>query len=94
MSLSLKFDEPIALANGKPLRTLRDAGNYVAARSKKETALPHWQLAAQCLLAAVEKGAGLVLMARIAVVRALNTGEPQPTPAQRKKPAKKYKVVG
>jgi hypothetical protein len=31
MSRLLKFDEPIALAKGKALRTLRDAGEYVAA---------------------------------------------------------------
>jgi hypothetical protein len=31
--------------------------------------LPHWQLAARRLLAAVEKGAGLVVMARIVMVR-------------------------
>jgi hypothetical protein len=94
MSWSLKFDEPISLAKGKPLRTLRDAGNYVAALPKKEVVLPHWQLAAQCLLAAVEKGGGLVMMARIAMVRALNADELQPTAAQRKKTAKKDKVVG
>jgi hypothetical protein len=33
MSWSQKFDEPIALANVKPLRTLRDAGKYVTALS-------------------------------------------------------------
>jgi hypothetical protein len=59
------------LANGKPLRTLRDDGNYVALQ-RKESALPHWQVAASCLLTAVEKGGGLVMMARIAMVRALN----------------------
>jgi hypothetical protein len=30
MSWSLKFDEPIALAKGKILRTLRDAGSATA----------------------------------------------------------------
>jgi hypothetical protein len=75
MSWSLKFDEPIALTKGKSLRTLRDAGEYVAALPKKESALPHWQLAASCLLSAVEKGDGLVMMARIAILRALNEGE-------------------
>jgi hypothetical protein len=29
MSWSLKFDEPIVLANGEVLYTLRDAGEYV-----------------------------------------------------------------
>jgi hypothetical protein len=93
MSWSLKFDEPIPLAKGKPLRTLRDAGNYVAALSRKEAALPHWQVAASCLLTAVEKGGGLVMMARIAMVRALRAGEPQAAHASRKKPAKKYQLV-
>jgi hypothetical protein len=77
MSWSLKFDEPIELAKDKPLRTLRDAGNYITALSKKEVVLPHWQLAAQCLLAAVEKGGGLVMMARIAMVRALRADNPE-----------------
>jgi hypothetical protein len=84
----------LSLTEGKPLRTLRDAGEYVAALPKKETALPHWQIAASCLLTAVEEGGGLVMMARIAMVRALNADEPQPAAAQRKNPAKKYKVVG
>jgi hypothetical protein len=34
MSWSTKFDEPIALAKGKALRTLRDAGHYIAALPK------------------------------------------------------------
>lgn len=56
MSWSLKFDEPIELAKGKALRTMRDAGEHVAALSPKDAALPHWQLAAQCLLSAAEHG--------------------------------------
>jgi hypothetical protein len=43
--LVLKFDEPITLAKGKSLRTLRGAGNYVAALPKKGAALPHRQIA-------------------------------------------------
>ena len=34
--LVLKFDEPIELAKGKPLRTLRDAGEYVTAQPKAD----------------------------------------------------------
>jgi hypothetical protein len=34
--LALKFDEPIELAKGKPLRTLRDAGEYVTALPKAD----------------------------------------------------------
>jgi hypothetical protein len=58
----------------KARRTLRDAGEHVAALPKKEAALPHWQLAAQCLLSAAEHG-GIVMMARIAMLRALTHGQ-------------------
>lgn len=74
---SRHFDDPIALPDGRELVTLRDAGNYIAA---------------QCLLAAVEKGGGLVMMARIAVVRALNHGKEAQTLKQCKR-AKAYKIV-
>jgi len=92
MSWSLKFDEPIVLANGEALHTLRDAGEYVT-RLPKEADLSHWQVAASCLLQASEKGRGLVVMAKIAMVRALNADEPEPERTARKKAAKKYRVV-
>jgi hypothetical protein len=45
------------------------------------------------LLSAAERG-GIVMMARIAVVRALNHGAPEPpSPKSRRKPAKRYKVI-
>jgi hypothetical protein len=62
---------PFVLAKGKPLRTLRDAGEHVAALSQKEADKSHWKVAASCLLQASEKGGGFVVMARIAMVRAL-----------------------
>src|SRR5262249_21139301 len=93
MSWSLEFDEPIALANGKSLRTLRDAGDYVAALSKKEANLSHWQVAASCLLSASDKGGGLVVMARIAMVRALQASEPKRRRPQRRRQSKRYRVV-
>ena len=43
--LVLKFDEPIELAKGKPLRTLRDAGEYVTALRKADQSRLHWQIA-------------------------------------------------
>jgi hypothetical protein len=52
MSWSLKFDEPIAVGEGEPVRTLRDAGNYLTALPRKESDQPHWQVAAGCLLEA------------------------------------------
>ncbi len=54
--------------------TLRDVANHVMGLPKTESALPHWQLAVECLMAAAEKR-GLVMMARIAVVKALTQGQ-------------------
>ena len=71
MSWSLKFDEPITVGKGKPLITLRDAANFIMALPPRQTMKAHWLLAVQCLLAAAEKR-GFVLMAQIAMVRALN----------------------
>ena len=61
---------------------------YVMALPKREVVLPHWQVASQCLLAAVEKGGGLVMMARIAMMHALQAGQPEPALQPRKKSAK------
>ena len=93
MSWSLKFDEPIVLANGEALHTLRDAGEYVTRLPKKEADLSHWQVAASCSLQSSEKGRGLVVMAKIAMLRALQAHEPQPKQTSRKKAARKYRVV-
>jgi hypothetical protein len=47
----------------------------------------------ECLIAAAEKG-GIVMMARIAMLRAMNHGAPDPAaPAPRGKRAKRYRIV-
>jgi len=63
VSWSLSFDEPILLANGTPLRTLREAADHVMGPPKTNSALPHWQLAVRCPMSAAEKG-GPAMMAR------------------------------
>jgi hypothetical protein len=40
---SRRFDEPILLANGRKLVTLRDAGDYIAALSPKEQKWAKWE---------------------------------------------------
>jgi hypothetical protein len=55
------FDDPITLPDGRELRTLRDAGHYVAALPKATQSLPVWQLAAEMLLNAAERG-GITMM--------------------------------
>ena len=76
MSWSLKFNEPITLAKGKALRTLRDAGEYVTRLPKKEAEQYHWRVATSCLLQASEKGGGPVVVAKIAILRALKLTRP------------------
>jgi hypothetical protein len=58
-----RFDDPIALPDGRVLRTLRDAGNYVAAFPKTKHARPEWRLAAAMLMQTEEDGAPVMLAA-------------------------------
>jgi hypothetical protein len=50
------FDDPITLPNGRVLKTLGDAGHYVARLPKATQQRPEWQLAAEMLLNAAERG--------------------------------------
>ena len=45
-----KFENPIALPDGRKLVTLRDAADYITALPKKESALPEWQAETQALM--------------------------------------------
>ncbi len=92
MTWSLKFDEPIELANGKRLRTLRDAGEYVIALPQREAEEEHWQTAMACLLSASEKK-GPVMMARLAMMQALQAGQPIVVPTRWKRLAKKHRII-
>jgi hypothetical protein len=62
---------PIALPNGRKLKTLADCRDYIAALSPREQKAPRWQHATAALLSAAEHGGPLVLIARIAVSGAL-----------------------
>ena len=65
---------------------------HIVALPPVEAERKHWQTAMRCLISAAEDG-GIVMMARIAVARALNHGKPDPAPEPRRKRAKAYKVV-
>ena len=65
-----KFEDPIPLPNGRQLVTLKDAADYITSLPKKETDLPDWQVAMQALL--LVSRSGPTMLARIAVMRALN----------------------
>jgi hypothetical protein len=81
------FDDPIPLPGGPVLQTLRDAGHHVAALPQS---LPAWQLAAEMLLNAAERG-GIVMLAEISMRRALH-GKPE-LPEARRKRAKTFRIV-
>jgi hypothetical protein len=85
---SRRFDDPIALPDGGELVTLRDAGVYIVALAPREAKQPHWQTAMQYLILTAEKD-GIVMLARIAVAKALAVGKAQAEPEPRRKRAKK-----
>lgn len=78
MSWSLRFDEPIVLAGGAKLATLREAVAHLGkAIPKSEHSLPAVLTAAEQLTRAAEHG-GPVEFARIAT---LQGAQPSPCPA-------------
>jgi hypothetical protein len=89
---SRHFFDPIPTGDGAELRTLRDAGLYILALPPADAERKHWQIAMEFLISAAEKG-GIVMMAHIAMLRALNHGDPDPAPAPRRKRAKAYRIV-
>ena len=88
MSWSRAFHIPIPLPDGRVLRTLRDAGEYIQGLPKAVHQRPEWQVAAEMLLEAVE-GKG-PLFAEIAMRKAVHAEKkPAPEPTPRRKAAKK-----
>jgi hypothetical protein len=91
MSWQQFFRDPIELTDGRVLRSLRDAGEFIQMLPKAIQDRPEWQAAVQALLVVVEHD-GDTLPVRIGIVRALNaskTSEPQ----TRRKAAKNNKVI-
>jgi len=70
-----KFEDPIALPDGKKLVTLRDAADYITSLPKKESDLPEWQAAIEALMRVSRSGP--TMLARIAVMKALNRSGPK-----------------
>jgi hypothetical protein len=68
---SRKFDDPIPVAKGEELVTLRDAALYITKLPKAEHDAEEWQTAMEALLLVAE-GDGPTMLARIGVMRALN----------------------
>ena len=72
MSWDQEFFDPIILPGRKqPLRTLRDAAQYITKLPKAEHAADEWQAPMEALLLVAELD-GPPMFARIGVMRALN----------------------
>jgi hypothetical protein len=70
VSWGARFDDPIALANGRKLPTLQDAATHITNLPKKESDLPEWQAAIEALMLVADRG-GPTMFARIGVPRRL-----------------------
>jgi hypothetical protein len=64
------FDDPIPLPDAGELRTLRDAGNFIAGLPKREHDTFAWRAAIQALMLVAEHG-GDTMLPRIGIMRAL-----------------------
>ena len=70
MSWDIEFPDPVPVPSGRPLVTLRDAGDYITKLPKSQhDALP-WQTAMRCLLQAAVDG-GPLLHASVGMMQAL-----------------------
>jgi hypothetical protein len=87
---SRQFHDPIPLPDGGELRTLRDAATFITKLPKREHHAPAWRTAVKALMLVAEHG-GDTMLPRIAILRALHSGET--APMSRKKVARKYRVV-
>ena len=92
MPWSTPFDDPVPTPQGKPLKTLRDAGEYIRRLPAKTQKLAHWQTATAILIRAAE-GRDFLMHARIAMLRALHHGKPEPDDAPRVKRSKAYRII-
>ena len=87
-----RFVDPIVLPDGHELLTLRDAAEYITALPKAEHDAADWQVAMETLLLVAERS-GPELLARIAVMKALNRHGEKVSPAPQRKPAKVFRIV-
>jgi hypothetical protein len=91
MSWEQLFFDPIELPDGRVLRSLRDAGEFIQPLPPAVQDQPEWRTATEALLLVVECN-GDPMLAHIGIIQALSAGkatEPQP----RRKAAKRYRVI-
>jgi hypothetical protein len=78
VSWSRHFDKPIDLPDGRKLRTLKDAGEYILALPPNIQKGDRWQSAAECLTNAAERGIAWMWFARPGMMRALHGPDDPP----------------
>ena len=81
------LSDPISV-DGRTLRTLRDAAEYIVTLPEWTSRQQHWQTAVRELMMAAEHG-GIMLLAEMAIKRAIHHG----TELERRKPAKAHRIV-
>jgi hypothetical protein len=87
-----RFTDPIPLDDGRKLLTFRDAADYIMTLPKAERDAAHWLLAIEALTLVAERN-GAELLARIAMLMALNDGNPPP-PELRRRAVRNFRVIG
>jgi hypothetical protein len=75
---------PSPCPDGGDLRTLRDAGDFIAGLPKREHDTFAWRAAIQALMLVAEHG-GDTMLPRIGIMRALYPGGMAPTPRRKRK---------
>jgi hypothetical protein len=87
-----RFVDPIVLPDGRELLTLRDAAEYITALPKAQHDAADWQVAMEVLLLVAERN-GPEMLARIAVMKALNRHASTAPAVTRQKSAKVFRLV-
>jgi hypothetical protein len=91
MPWSRAFEDPITLPDGMVLRTLQDAADYMMKLSEEEQKADHWLLAGEMVIAAAG-GRGILMLARIGMLSAINHGRPVEPDALRRKREKHLRL--
>lgn len=92
MSWEQLFFDPIELPDGRVLRSLRDAGEFIQSLPKVTQDRLEWQAAIRALLLVVECN-GDPMLARIGIMRAIYRHREPAAPTPREKRAKKARII-
>ena len=85
-----RFHDPINV-DGRVLRTLREAADYIVALPETTSRQEHWQIAVRHLMLAAERG-GIMMLAEIAMKQAIHHGT-EPEKPERRKRVKSHRII-